>query len=132
MRCSGCRVVAYSSKECQKRAWTDERLPHRDICKKMKQVYDIGGAYLNRVADQAKFVREVKRAKIKDLVLKEIGMWLSTAYSKLQREGPVLTPSVRQYLSQKEGPVYPEGAEEHLDKIEAAVLSMPKRHKKRE
>lgn len=98
----------------------------------MKQVYDIGGAYLNRVADQAKFVREVKRAKIKDLVLKEIGMWLSTAYSKLQREGPVLTPSVRQYLSQKEGPVYPEGAEEHLDKIEAAVLSMPKRHKKRE
>jgi hypothetical protein len=131
MRCSGCRIVAYSSKECQKRAWTDEKLPHRDICKKMKKVYDIGGDYIHREADQAKFVRQMKRAGVKDLMLKEIGMWLSNAYGKLQRQGPLLTPGLREYLSTKQGPMYPEGAEEHLDAIEDALFSMPKRRKAR-
>lgn len=130
-RCSGCHVVAYCGRECQSRAWTDKHLPHKDICKKMKQVYDIGGDYLHREADQDKFVREMKKAKIKDAMLKEIGMWLSTAYGKLQRKGPLLTLGVRQYLSQKVGPLYPEGAEEHLDHIESAFLSKPKRRKAR-
>jgi len=87
MRCSGCHVVAYHSKECQKRAWTDSKLPHRDICKKMKQVYDVGGNYLRRKEDQEKFIREMKRAKISDSMLMEISVWLSTAFSKLQWKG---------------------------------------------
>lgn len=132
MRCSGCRIVAYSSKECQKRAWTDKKFPHRDICKKMKQVYDIGGDYLHREADQAKFVREMTKAGVDDVILKEIAMWLSGAYTKLQRKGPLLTPGVREFLSKKKGPVYAEGAEEHLDAIEASFkLSDPKRRKGR-
>jgi hypothetical protein len=132
MHCSGCHVVAYSSKECQKRAWTDKQLPHRDICKKMKQVYDIGGDYL-RKEDQDKFVREIRRAKINDATLKEIGMWLNLAYAKLQRNGPLLTAEVREYLSQKkeEGPIYVEGMEEYLSKVKLAVLSNPKRRKGR-
>jgi hypothetical protein len=76
MRYSGCHVVAYRSQECQKCAWTDKHLPHKDICKKMKQIYDIRGDYLHREADQDKFVQEMRRAKIKVVMLKEIGMWL--------------------------------------------------------
>jgi hypothetical protein len=63
----------------------------RNICKKMKQGYDLGGQY--RGEDEDKFVRETRRAKIQDLMLKEIGMWLCEAYTKLQRKGPLrVTP----------------------------------------
>jgi hypothetical protein len=99
MRCSGCRVAAYCSKPCQKRAWTDKQLPHRDICKKMKQVYDIGGNYLRRKEDRDKFAREIRRAKINNSTLREIDVWLSTAFSKFQWKG---TPSIAgnpEYLS---------------------------------
>src|ERR1700733_14887592 len=37
MRCSGCHIVAYCGKDCQRRAWADENHPHSSICKKMKQ-----------------------------------------------------------------------------------------------
>jgi hypothetical protein len=130
-RCSGCRVVAYCSVQCQTRAWTDKHHPHKDICKKMKQVYDIGGDYLHREADEDKFVRVMKRAEIKDTMLQGIGLWLSTAYMKLQRNGPLLTSSVRQYLLQKKGPLYAEGVEKHLDHIESALSSKPKQRKRR-
>ncbi|KIM77174.1 hypothetical protein PILCRDRAFT_796231 [Piloderma croceum F 1598] len=75
-----------------------------NVCKKMKQVYDVGGDYLRREEDRAKFVREMKRAKVEDVVLKEIGIWMCEAYTKLQRKGPFLTTEAREYLSQKEGP----------------------------
>jgi hypothetical protein len=130
MRCSGCRIVAYSSKECQARAWTDNHTPHRDICKKMKQVYDLGGDYLHREEDQARFVREMKRARIKDVMLKEIALWLCAVYSKLQRTGPFLTPDVRQYLLQKEGPRFAEGVEEHMQKVKSSLLSNPRARSK--
>ncbi|KAJ6587351.1 hypothetical protein B0H10DRAFT_1961418 [Mycena sp. CBHHK59/15] len=32
MRCSRCRVVCYCGKECQTRAWKEERYPHRRLC----------------------------------------------------------------------------------------------------
>jgi hypothetical protein len=54
----------------------------------MKQVYDIGGNYLRRKEDQDKFVQEMRKAKISDLMLREINVWLSTAFSKLQWMGP--------------------------------------------
>ena len=129
-RCSGCRVVAYCGQSCQKRAWTYQHHPHKDICKKMKQVYDIGGDYLHREADQDKFVREMKKAKVKDVMLKEIGLWVSRAYMTLQRKGPLLTPAVRQYLSQKEGPLYPKGAEKHISDVESSLFANPKRRHK--
>ena len=91
MRCSGCHIVAYHCKECQKRAWTNSELPHRDICKKMKRVYDVGGNYLRRKEDRDKFVQEIKRAKMSDSTLMEISVWLSTAFSKLQWKGPPST-----------------------------------------
>ena len=77
---------------------------------------------------QDKFVREIRRAKINDATLKEIGMWLNLAYAKLQRNGPLLTAEVHEYLSQKkeEGPIYVEGMEEYLSKVKSAVLSNPK------
>jgi hypothetical protein len=132
MRCSGCRTVAYCCIQCQKRAWTDKHHPHKDICKKMKQVYNIGGNYLRGKGGRDKFAREMKRAEIKDVMLNEIGMWLSTAYMKLQRKGPVLTAGVRQYVSQKKGPLYAKGVEEHLlDQVESAFMSNPKRRKAR-
>jgi hypothetical protein len=96
----------------------------------MKQVYDIGGDYLRR-EDQDKFVREIRKAKIKDATLKEIGMWLSLAYAKMQRKGPLLSAEVREYLSQKEGPIFTEGMGEYLSQVKSAVLSNPKRRKAR-
>jgi hypothetical protein len=129
MRCSGCRIVAYHSKECQARAWAHKSLPHRDICKKMKQVYDIAGDYLHRAEDQEKFVREMRRAKIRDVMLKEIGIWLAAVYTSLQRPGPFLTADARKYLSQKKGPIYTEGMQEYILQVESSLLSNPKRRK---
>jgi MYND finger len=131
MRCSGCRVIAYCSKACQKRSWTDGHLPHRDICKKMKQVYDIGGDYLRREEDQAKFMQEMKRAKIKDVVLGEIGMWMCEAYMKLQRKGPFLTAEAREYLSQKGGPLFTTETRKFMSEIQNSFLSNPKRRRAR-
>jgi hypothetical protein len=129
MRCSGCRIVAYHSKECQARAWTHKSLPHRDICKKMKQVYDIAGDYLHRAEDQERFVREMRRAKIRDAMLQDIGIWLSAAYKNLHRPGPFLTADARKYLSRKKGPIYTEGMREYLMQVESSLLSNPKRCK---
>jgi hypothetical protein len=131
MRCSGCRVIAYCGKTCQRRAWTDGHFPHRNICKKMKQVYDVGGDYLRREEDQAKFVQEMRRAKIKDVVLKEIGIWLCDGLTKLQRKGPLLTTEIREYLSQKEGPLFLPGTREFMSEIGASLHSNPKRRRAR-
>jgi hypothetical protein len=84
MRCSGCRIVAYSGKSCQRRAWTYKPLPHRDICKKMAQVFNVGGRYLRREEDQENFVREMKKAKIDDLTLREITLWLQMSFTTLE------------------------------------------------
>jgi hypothetical protein len=95
----------------------------------MKQVYDIGGDYI-RQADQDKFVREIRMAKIKDATLKEIGMWLSLVYAKLQRKGPLLAAEVGEYLSQNQGPVFAEGVKEYVSQVESAVLSNPIQRRK--
>jgi hypothetical protein len=72
MQCSGRSIVAYSGKLCQRRARTDEQLPHGDFCQKMVQVFDVGGHCLSREEDKDKFVREMGRAEINDSTLKEI------------------------------------------------------------
>jgi hypothetical protein len=112
-RCGGCRVVAYSSKACQTRAWADPRLPHKSICKKMRRVLDAGGSSLQQDNGQDNFAQDMRRANIDDPTLKEIGTWLSAAYMLFQREGPLLTPAVREHLSRREGPLYPEGVDEY-------------------
>ncbi|KIM77173.1 hypothetical protein PILCRDRAFT_12178 [Piloderma croceum F 1598] len=94
---AGCSESAQSSG--RRRAWTDGHFPHRNICKKTKQVYDVGGDYLRRKEDQAKFVQEMKRAKIKDVVLEEIGIWLCDGFTKLQRKGPLLTAEIQDLCS---------------------------------
>jgi len=91
----------------------------------MKQVYDIGGDYLQRWTDETKFVQEMKRAGVKDVMLEEIGTWLTIVWSMLQRKGLLPRPPVRDYLSQKESPTYAERTEEHLDAIETTFVSMP-------
>jgi len=103
MRCSGCRVVAYCSTTCQKRAWTHKQLPHRGICKKMMQVYNIGGDYLHQADSQDRFVWEMRRAKIEDLILKEVGVWLCVASTKLQRTDPSPIADARKHSLQREG-----------------------------
>lgn len=87
MRCSGCRIVAYCGKACQRRAWTYMPLPHRDICKKMRQAVDVGGHYIRRQEDKDKFVREMRRAKIDDSTLREIMLWLQLSFTTLQWGG---------------------------------------------
>jgi len=76
-RCAGCRVVAYSSKECQVRAWKDKRLPHRDICKILRQVMDVGGGQLD---DPEKFARSIKKARVSDAVQRDCVVWLTRLF----------------------------------------------------
>ena len=104
-------------------------MPHRDICKKMKQVYDVAGGCLRRKEDEDKFVKAVKRAKIADVMLTEISMWLSAVSTQLQRKGPILTADARKYLSRKDGPLYTEGMEEYMTQVESSLMSIPKRRK---
>jgi hypothetical protein len=82
-RCSGCLVVGYSSKECQKRAWKDPRAPHRDICKKLRLVVDAGKRHLEGDGDDAGFVRDMERANITDSLLSEIERWITNVRSML-------------------------------------------------
>ena len=96
----------------------------------MKQVYDVGGNYLGE-EDLAKFVREVKRAQIKDVTLKEIGMWLCAAYTMLQRTGPLLTDEAREYLSQKEGPLLAEGMKDYMSDLSSSFFTKPKSRRAR-
>jgi hypothetical protein len=76
-RCAGCRVVVYSSKACQVRAWKDKRLAHRDICKSLRQIMDVGGSQLD---DPDKFMRGMKKAKISDAAQRECVVWLARLF----------------------------------------------------
>jgi hypothetical protein len=84
-RCSGCLVVGYSSKECQRRAWKDPRAPHRNICKKLRRVVDAGKGHFEGedCEEWEAFVQGVKRAKIPDSELCEIFGWLDDMNSLL-------------------------------------------------
>jgi hypothetical protein len=82
-RCSGCMVVGYSSKECQMRGWKDPRAPHRDICKKLRLVFDAGKSHLEGDGDEGEFVRDMKRENIPDSLLCEIDRWLNNVKSRL-------------------------------------------------
>lgn len=73
-RCAQCRVVAYCSKECQRRAWSDQRLPHKSICKKVKQVVEAGGKHL-QLGSHEKFTRSMVREKIPDALLRDVAVW---------------------------------------------------------
>jgi hypothetical protein len=69
----------------------------------MMQVYNIGGDYLHQAASQDRFVREMRRAKIEDLILKEVGVWLCAASTKLQRTDPSPIADARKHSLQREG-----------------------------
>jgi hypothetical protein len=88
MRCGGCGIVAYSSKQCQKRAWGDKQLPHRLICKKMKGIVDAAGDHFRGTNDVVRFSRDMKRANMGDEVLTEVGEWLSSITDLLHRKDP--------------------------------------------
>ena len=77
----------------------DENHPHSGICEKMKQVYDVGGNYLHLDKVQYKFVQEMRRAKIRNVMLKEIDIWLCEAYTKLKWQSPFLTLDAHKHLS---------------------------------
>jgi hypothetical protein len=102
MRCGGCGIVAYSSKECQRRAWTDKRLPHRAICKKIKLVVDAAGDRFGATGtnDGATLLQNMERANISDSLLTEVGNWLESITEVLQRKDP----------QGSEPPPYPVGA----------------------
>jgi hypothetical protein len=74
-------------------------------------------------------VQEMKRANIRDVMLKEIGIWLLAAYTNLQRPGLFLTADTHKYLSRKKGQIYMEGMQEFLLQVESSLLSNPKRRK---
>jgi hypothetical protein len=90
-RCSGCRVVAYSSRECQKRAWRDEQLPHRDICKKLGRIVEAGGRHLEREEDGADFVQDMRAANVEDSTLHEVIDWLIASDTLIPRQGVSFT-----------------------------------------
>jgi hypothetical protein len=84
-RCSGCLVVGYSSKECQRRAWKDPRAPHRDICKKLRRVVEAGKGHFEAEDCMAweEFGRDIERANIAESELFEIIIWLEDMNSLL-------------------------------------------------
>jgi hypothetical protein len=86
MRCGGCGIVAYSSKECQRRAWNDKQVPHRAICKKIKQIVDAASDHFRGTNDVVRFPRDMKKANVSDAVLQEVSDWLSSVTELLQRK----------------------------------------------
>ncbi|KZV83065.1 hypothetical protein EXIGLDRAFT_843251, partial [Exidia glandulosa HHB12029] len=37
-RCSGCAVLQYCSRECQRRDWKDAKYPHKEVCARLKSL----------------------------------------------------------------------------------------------
>jgi len=64
-------------------------------------------------------------------MLKEIGIWMCEAYTKLQRKGPFLSADVREYMSQKKGKVFTDGMEDHMIRVKSSFLSKPKKRRTR-
>lgn len=75
-RCSHCCIVGYSGRTCQTCAWTDKWLPHQDIWKKMAQVANISGKYLDN-EKESNFVATIQRIGITQSVLIKVFSWLS-------------------------------------------------------
>lgn len=96
-RCSGCRIVSYSSRACQRRAWSDARAPHREICKTLRRVYDAGGGHLEREEDKDKFVGGVRGAGIPREELMAIGGWISNMTSMMSTEDGSPAPGTCRY-----------------------------------
>ncbi|KAJ7278847.1 hypothetical protein C8J57DRAFT_149388 [Mycena rebaudengoi] len=43
MRCGRCSIVSYCSKQCQTRAWRDEKFPHERVCPLLRHLTFIAG-----------------------------------------------------------------------------------------
>lgn len=52
-RCTGCRVVRYCSRDCQKRGWRDTRAPHKDVCAKLRMLRERTNFSQDKIADRA-------------------------------------------------------------------------------
>lgn len=90
-RCGGCKVVGYSSKECQTRAWKDPVAPHKDVCKHMRQIIDAGGKYADGYSeeDRVKFAKEMKKANISEYIQDRVIIWINIIIAKM---APVKNP----------------------------------------
>ncbi|KAF9528136.1 hypothetical protein CPB83DRAFT_358521 [Crepidotus variabilis] len=42
-RCSHCQIVSYCGRECQTRAWRDEKFPHKRVCPIIRLLIDTAG-----------------------------------------------------------------------------------------
>jgi hypothetical protein len=114
-RCGGCRVVAYSSKECQKRAWTDERLAHKTICKKIRKVADAYGVHLHGDHDEAVLKQVMREMNIEDSMLKEVGSWLAEVCMVLHKDGELVAPIPKDSMSHQSDPPFPDGMSDYME-----------------
>ena len=44
-RCARCMVVSYCGRECQTRAWKEEKYPHKRVCPSLRSLIDRGGGH---------------------------------------------------------------------------------------
>lgn len=42
-RCASCAVVSYCGRECQRKAWKEEKYPHKSVCRALRTVLEKGG-----------------------------------------------------------------------------------------
>ncbi|EMD32455.1 hypothetical protein CERSUDRAFT_126849 [Gelatoporia subvermispora B] len=87
-RCSGCGLVPYCSKECQKRAWKDAQAPHRFICAKMQKLSRVAlrGHKLVEYSNE-EFEQACRREGVEGTVAQEICDYLRKIISPTGASG---------------------------------------------
>ncbi|KAF9472176.1 hypothetical protein BDN70DRAFT_495928 [Pholiota conissans] len=103
-RCAGCGLAAYCSKACQQAAWSAEHLPHKKVCKIVRNALDAAGIDLIfRFAEDNRddlIIEKWKRAEVTIFDMFEIVEWAS--YKKYSSSLPEKRECEPGYLDYEE------------------------------
>lgn len=72
-RCGACRLLQYCSRECQKRHWSAEPLPHKTVCAPLSALLGI----VPYVTDEDAFIAACRVPEVPEELVKTLGEYLA-------------------------------------------------------
>lgn len=82
--CSGCKRVTYCSKTCQTAAWKDEALPHKAVCRKLRDVSEATALPAKpRAEDKLVFQATCEAKKVDESALIDITVYVKQLLKRI-------------------------------------------------